>query len=86
MQVQPRELTSCEGSPEDESQEHARGGHDEQLAAADALNEERCADGDQEVVDGKAPVDGRLLDCFRDADAVQHSMKIVLDQAVAGDL
>jgi hypothetical protein len=45
-------LTSSECRPEDEGQKHARGGRNEELSAANAVDQEGGADGDEEVVDG----------------------------------
>lgn len=72
--------------PDDEAKHHAEGRAEEELAAANLVDEEAEADGDDGVADLQHAVDDQLEVAVFDADAIEHRKHVVRDQAVARPL
>ena len=70
--------------PDNKGYQHARGGDEEQLSAANLVNEEAHADSDDEVEDLQAAVDQVLRECVGIAYILEDFEKIVRNKAVSG--
>lgn len=74
------------GGPNDEGDEHAGSRAEEKRAAAEAVDDEELADGDDQVQDLEAPVDDELGVAIGDSHALEDDAEVVGGKPVARPL